>query len=203
MARRYFSLLVFLFAVTGVYAQQFPSEVWHEGMIVLIQGDSLWGNIKYNQETDIVQFTRDNKTINTYTPRKLLFFEIFDEISSAYRQFYSLPYQVKPNFETQILFEVLYEGPLTLLSRESIQYQTTNNPYSFAGTYTRLILVYTYFFLDLKGNISKYSGKKSELYPIFKRKQAEIKNFVRENKLRHDRRKDLIQIVAYYNSLVS
>jgi len=74
-------------------AQKFPFEFWHEGKIVLESGDTLKGLVKYSMQEDLVQF-QTPRTVETYTSRKVLFFEIFDGTIKRYRQFYSLPYAV-------------------------------------------------------------------------------------------------------------
>jgi len=198
------ALVLLLILVSAITAHaQFPSELWHEGEVVLLQGDTLKGLVKYDLETDIVQYTRDKKTIKTYTARKLLHFEIFDNTSGRYRSFYVLPYNLNGNYQAPIIFELVYEGKkLTLLSREAIEYQVTNYPYSVAGSYTRLELVYTHFFLTDEGNILRFDGKKKDLLRgVMARKSSDIKKFIKTNRLRVERRPDLVKIVAYFNSL--
>ncbi|MEP2772899.1 MAG: hypothetical protein ABJH05_12175 [Fulvivirga sp.] len=196
-------LIVFaMLLACGAYAQ-FPSEVWHDGELVLVNGDTLKGQIKYNLETDLVQFSDDKKTIKTYTARKLLHFEIFDKTSNRYRRFYVLPYNLSGNYNAPIIFELVLEGrKLTLLSREAVEYQVANYPYAVAGSYTRLILVYTHYFLTDEGEIIKFVGKKKDLLRgVMSRKSSEIKKFIKTNRIRVDSRPDLIKTVAYYNSL--
>ena len=93
-------------------AQDFPHEIWHEGKIVLNSKDTIYGDVKYDLQNDLIQINI-NKTIQTYSAHKILFFEIFDATGDYFRQLYSLPYQVKPNYKVPILFELLYEGPMT------------------------------------------------------------------------------------------
>lgn len=202
MKKLLFLSLAICFGYILAAAQTFPSEVWHEGKVVLLEGDTLKGQVKYNLETDLVQFSHDQKTIKTYTARKLFFFEIFDKLSNQYRQFYVLPYGIKNNYKAPVIFEVLLQGKeLSVLSRESVEYQVSNYPYSMAGSYTRMVLVYTYYFLKPDGTIIQYSGKKKDLTWIMSKKSGEIKKFIKANKIRTDKRVDLLNTVAYYNSL--
>ncbi|NJN42444.1 MAG: hypothetical protein HC811_09710 [Flammeovirgaceae bacterium] len=82
---------IFLVAYVCSSAQEFAFEFWHTGKIVLEEGDTLRGNIKYDLQNDLVQFQITNN-IETFTARKVLMFDIFDETIKRYRQFYSLPY---------------------------------------------------------------------------------------------------------------
>jgi hypothetical protein len=186
------------------YGQDFPSEVLHEGELVLLNGDTLRGHIKYNLENDLIQIVI-NETVQTYSSRKILFFSIYDKTVDMFRSFYSIPYEVQPNYEIPILFEVLYEGKLTLLAREAIVTETIpqySYMYRSSVNMTRTRLDYEFYFLDEKGNFSKYNNKKFELYDIMKRKEPQIKKYIKKNKLKTDSRRDLVRITAYYNALL-
>ncbi len=183
-------------------AQDFPSEIWHEGKAVLASGDTLVGSIKYSIETDLIQVDINN-TVQTYSTRKIAYFEIFDETVDNFRHFYALPYNIKPNYKIPILFEVLYEGPMALLAREMIVLETVPQfNYSYGSSFTRRKLTYEYYFLPQGSEIVRYSGKKNDLIYIMRKKTAQIKKFVKKNKLHHDRRIDLIKITTYYNNLL-
>ncbi|MGK7397001.1 MAG: hypothetical protein ACNS62_20665 [Candidatus Cyclobacteriaceae bacterium M3_2C_046] len=185
--------------------QTFPSDVWHEGKLVLLEGDTLVGKIKYDIDNDLVQLNIGN-TLQTYSSRKILYFEIFDETVDNYRYFYALPYQIQPNYKVPIIFEVLYEGALTLLARETIV--TENVPqysyYHYRPQFynTRARLDYNYYFLDKKGEIVKYTMKRRDLLDIMKNKSSQVKQYIKKNNLKYDKRSDLFRIVAYYNALI-
>ena len=203
------SAFLYLFFSSSVSGQivvndpVFPSEIFHEGSLVLMDGDSLIGNIKYDLDNDLVIIKQNDDQIRTYSARKILFFEIYDELNESYRTFYSLPYNVQPNYKVPIIFEVLHEGKLTLLGREKIVQETIPNPsiYGTANYYTEMRLMYDYFFLDSKGNIERYLLRKKDLFFIMRKRGHEVKRFMKKNKLRHDRKNDLIKIVEFYNSI--
>lgn len=187
-------------------AQYFPSEVWHEGKITLLSGDQLSGKIKYNFEADLAQVNVNN-TIQTFSARKILFFEIFDEEVGRYRQFYALPYNIRPNYRVPMLFEVLYENTLTLLCRETVV-QETIPQYGYYSVYgngsaTRFRLDFEYFFLNKQGEMIPYSQKKDDLYTILTKNKNDVERYVKENRLKYDRHRDLVRITAYYNSLIN
>jgi hypothetical protein len=117
-----------------------------------------------------------------------------------YRQFFALPYSSISGYKAPVFFELLEEGKMTLLSRESIEYRTYNSPY-YMGSYTRLVLVYKYFFLDEKGNINEFTGNKSDLLEMMNRKSEEVEKYIKANRLKYDDKYDFAKIVAYYNSL--
>lgn len=179
-------------------AQQWPFELWHEGKILLESGDTLRGLVKYDMQQDLVQFN-NNKSIEAYTARKILFFEIFDGTINQYRYVYSLPFTTANGYKTPIFFELLAEGKLTLLTRESLEYRTYSSPYYF-GSYNRLVLVYRFYFLNEKGVITEFKGKKSDLLEMMGKYSNEVENYMRQNKLNIDDRNGFTKVVAYYNS---
>jgi hypothetical protein len=181
-------------------AQNWPSELWHQGKIVLMSGDTLRGLIKYDLQQDLVQYTLEDKRTEAFSARKIMFFEIFDETVREYRQFFALPYTTITGYRAPVFFELLANGKLTLLSRESLEYRTYNSPY-YLGGYSRQILVYKYFFLDEKGNIQEFTGNKADLLNMMGRKSDDVEKYMKENKLKFDDKDDFARIVSYYNSI--
>lgn len=180
--------------------QEFPSELWHEGKLVLVSEDTLVGLIKYNQGQGIVQVEIGDRTF-THSSKSIFYFQIFDATVESYREFYVLPYGLVTSYKTPVIFEVLVEGNLTLLSRESIVTKNIQNPYSY-GSFSQRTLVYDYFFLDRKGTITKYTMKKRDLYTVVSKKQSQVVEFMKANRMHHDRRNDLVRIIAFYNALL-
>ena len=201
--RIYFFTAILLFTTSLVYGQNFPSEVWHDGKLVTIDGDTIRGKIKYDLENDLIQLGRP-QNILTFASRKIHYFEIFDEVYENYRHFYAIPYETTTNYKVPILFEVLYEGNLTLMCREYISSETVPqySPYGTRNMYNTLKLSYRYYFLDNKGEITEYYMKRKDLLDIMKKKSAEVKEFIKSNNLKSDKRSDLVRITAYYNSLL-
>lgn len=204
-------VLLFLIQFSSlVCAQDFPSELWHTGKLVLISEDTIVGKIKYDLQNDAVQINIRN-VLQTYSARKILYFEIFDETIDSYRHFYALPYQVQKNYEIPLIFEVLYEGHLSLLVREEIVTESVPNynsyPYSYYGNspysnQKRARLNYKYYFLDERGGIQNYNLKKNELMTFFKKHHQQVKQYIKKNNLKHDRMRDLVRLTAYYNALL-
>ena len=192
--------LVILFFCQNALAQKFPSDLWHEGKIVLVEGDTLRGSVKYDLQQDLVQYGVANERTTAFSARKVLFFEIFDNSVRRYRQFFSLPFTTTSGYKAPVFFELLEEGKMTLLSRESVEYRTYNSPY-YMGSYSRLVLVHKYYFLDDKGEIAEFVGNKNDLLHMMKNKSDEVEKYIKANKLRHDDKNDFTRIVAYYNSL--
>jgi hypothetical protein len=195
-------LLLFIlgFISLPLSGQQFAFEYWHTGRAVLDTGDTLRGNIKYELQSDILQ-VQANKKLESFTARKVLFFEIFDETVKRYRTFYSLPFSQAGQYKAPVFFELLEEGKLTVLCRESLEYRTTSSSFYYYGNYTRLVLVYKYFILKENGDIEEFNGKKNDWYELMRNKADEVESYVKSNRLDFNDKYELGRIIAYYNSL--
>jgi hypothetical protein len=179
--------------------QEFAFEYWHEGKLVTENGDTLKGSIQYNMQSDLIQIKHSQ--LETFTARKVIFAEIFDETVREYRQFYSLPFaQSDKQYKTPMFFELLAEGKMTLLAREALEYKTYS-AFNYYGTYTRLVLVYKYFLLDESGSIIEFQGTKNDWLALMGRQAPDVQKYVKANKLDFDDKKELVKIVTYYNSL--
>jgi hypothetical protein len=186
------------------FGQTFPSDLWYEGKVYLDSAEELKGSIKYDLTNDLI-LLNENNLIKTFSARKINYFEITDSETQKIRVFYSIPYYRVPDYKVPMLFEAVQEGPsLSLLTREFIttesvpqyDYYTHRNYY-----FSRTVLAYNYYLLFKDGKIKQYHLNKAELLDLLKDKSSEIKKFMKTNRLHHDRRRDMIQIVNYYNSL--
>jgi hypothetical protein len=200
----------FLFLVLFVRAQsnQFPSQVWHKGQIVSVNGQVFQGLVKYDLENNVVQL--QDKSIDTFGASNVSQFEIFDETYGGIRTFFTLPYALAGDYETPVFFEILTEGDeIVLLCREQIVIDNRGmgmygpmamNPLWGPQTGGVYKLAFDYYFI-LDGKIQKYSLKKKELLDILGDRSEEIDLFMRKNRLSHDKRGDLLRITAYYNQI--
>jgi hypothetical protein len=196
-------LYLFLFLIcssAALHAQQFPFEVWHEGKMVLDDGDTLRGTIKYDLQNDLIQFQKDEK-LESYSARKVLYFEIFDVTIKRYRNFFSLPYTTAGQYKAPVFFELLVEGKLTVLCREAVELRTYSSPFYYYGTYTRQVLVNKYFILKDNGSIEEFISKRNDWYQLMGNKSDEVQRYAKTNKLDLDEKYELVQVLNYYNSL--
>ncbi len=197
MKRFIFSLLIVGPSLS--WGQTFPFDLWHEGKIVLDSGDTIRGSIKYSLQ-DLLQVRHQNQ-LESFSARKVLLFEIFDQGYKRYRTFYSLPYSSNGSYKSPVFFEVLTEGKITVLSREKVEYRSTSySPFMYGAYSTRMILVNTYYLLKENGNIIDFSGKRNDWLDLMGSRADEMHDYARQNKLDFDRKYDLKQIIDYYNS---
>lgn len=204
MAKRLYILcLLSLFGLSQGLAQEFSSRTFHKGWVVTDDQDTIRGDVKYDMETNAVQIIVQKEKVKTFSSKKIIYFEIYDSILKSYRQFYAIPYQIESNYKAPILFEVLYEGKTSLLVREKIILTTDpyNQAYFNGPSASQERLSFTYYFVDTKGVIAMYNGKKNHLFEILSNNSAKVKEYVKSNKLKTDEMRDIVRITAFYNSL--
>lgn len=193
--------LVFVYFSVAAHAQQFSFEFWHEGKIVLETSDTLRGLVKYDLQNDMLQLKVRNQ-LESYTARKVLFFEIFDQSAKRYRQFFSLPYSENNTYNTPTFFELVAEGKLTVLTRERLEYRTVTTGFYYYGNYTRLVLVNIYFLLKPNGKIEQLNNpRRRDWLELMKNKEDDVVTFAKENRLDFDDKFELTRIIEYFNSL--
>ena len=205
---RYFSFsrnaliagILFLSNTSAFSQMEWPSELWHDGKIVLVDGDTLKGLIKYDFQQNLVQYIVNNRKAEIYTARKVLFFEIFDETVHKYRRFFVLPYSNASNYKSPVFFELLGEGNMTMLSREFLEYKTFN-PGFYGGSYSRLVQSYHYYLMQKDGTIEDFRGNKNDLLALMGSKREMVDKYIKANRLDFEDKYDLAKIVAYYNSI--
>ena len=203
--------IVFIVSVNITFAQQFPSDLWHPGLVVTNQGDSIKGNLKYDFENQSIQLD-DGETLKAFNVNNLFFFEIYDETIRDHRQFYSLMYEVGYEYSIPVLFEMVINGKLSLLLRERIVSESTQSSFPSYYAYSMMPrfsnnsgyvnkIKYDYFFLDNDGNILKFKGKKKELYNLMNDQYEKVKSYISNNKINLKRMSDLARVVSFYNQI--
>lgn len=196
-----FLVVICFFVVASANAQRFPFEFWHEGKIVLEEGDTLRGNIKYDLQSDLLQYEKDNK-LGSYTARKVVYFDIFDKTVKRYRYFYSLPYAAMGAYKAPVFFELMAEGKLTLLCREAVELRSYPSSFYYYGSTNRMVLVYKYFFLNPQGMIEPFTGKRSDLIAMMGNQGSAVEKYIKTNRLSLDSKYEFAQIIEFYNSQV-
>ena len=199
-AKKILAVLILLILTHLSFAQNWPFDLWHEGKIVLLEGDTLRGHVKYDLQQDLVQYAVGDQKPEVFTARKVLFFEIFDETVHKYRRFFALPYTTTGAYKAPVFFELLEEGKMTLLTREFLEHKTYSSPY-YIGSYSRVILSNKYYFLEEDGTIAEFNGSRNDLLNLMGNQADNVEKYIKTNRLRFEDKYDFSKIIAYYNSL--
>lgn len=191
----------------GSSAQMLPSpyaDRWSKGRIMLTSDDTLKGTVNYNPATDLLQINIDN-TIKTFSAQQVASFDFFDTDNNIVRYYKVYPFSAYSNYQTPVFFETLQEGAITLLVRENavVENAPMYDNFGRRSFYSspRIRMVYDFYFKKADGKVQKYKPSKKALLDMLSDKQSEIKAYIKEHRLSYSSKKDLIQIINYYNTL--
>ena len=200
------SLIFFLSILINYtsFAQRFAENYWHPGKVFIEGGDTLSGDLKFDLQNEIVQ-VNSQIGLQTLTARKVLNFQFYDSFEQKDRYYYALPYAKVSSYQTPIFFELLIQGEaVTLLTRESLVTQTyvNTNPYSFYPRipFTNTYLKNDFYFLYKSGKIKHFDCSKKGLLYLLNYREKDIKEYLKNNRVRYDSKQDMIGIIDYYNS---
>ncbi len=149
----------------SAFAQRWPFELWHEGKIVLLEGDTLKGLVKYDLQQTWCSIAWPIKRPKPSRPAKCFTSRSSIRQCAAIASFCIALYNPFAIQGTRF-FELLEEGKMTLLAREALEYRTYNSMYYMGGAYSRQVLVYKYFLLEENGNIAEFTGNKNDLLDL-------------------------------------
>ncbi len=204
----FFSIVFLTFSLlpqVGV-SQILPSDNWYNGFVVLKKGDTLEGTLKYNLDVNTVILKNPSGT-STIGANNIFLFQIADN-EDKLKTFYSLPYEVSARYKRDILFELMYEAPMTLMAREKISRETIStqdryNPYNTNPLfYTVEKLDYDFYFLDQEGLMIEFRDRsRKNLVKMLGFDKKAMDLYIRKNKLSIDKPAHLIKIAAYYNAI--
>jgi hypothetical protein len=199
--------IVFLFAtvllsVNSALSQKakWPFELWHHGEVVLVNGDTLTGLVKYNLAKNIVEFGKgDTRRPDIFIAARVVSFKVQDVSSNRIRKFFTLPYAVSSNYETMVFFELLVDGEITILSREFLR-MIAASPTPAYPEAARTVLGYKFFLLDNAG-IVEIDDLEKKLIGYFGEKAKQVEDYVRDEQLTFEKDGDVQKIISFYNSL--
>lgn len=210
--KRLIATFLLISSAFQVDAQTFPSQQWHPGAVQLTNDTFIVGEIKYDLEHDAVQVQVGGKT-KTYSSQQVASFKIRSEKQRNFRHFFTLPYLNKTGHKRPRFFEVVVEGKATLLAREYIATVTAgnsrlgrrsglNDPNNRnLGGYTRTVLAHRLYIVNLDGNIQELTSRKKDLFAVLKGHNDDLKAFIKQEKIKIDRIRDMARLVGHYNSI--
>ena len=115
-----FSVLLFscLFSFAAQAYPDFMAATWHKGAIVLNTHDVVRGNLRYNEEYDMIVFQSGGK-IQTFSPSQVIYFHYIDNPTGVVRQFRTLSYHThqSASYQRNHFFEIILEGKVSFLRK--------------------------------------------------------------------------------------
>ena len=200
------AFLVLLFCFSAAHSQQLSRDFWHDGEVTLFSGETLRGRLHYDLDNDNIQLQYAG-AIKSFSAFQVESFDFFDEVLKMQRSFYALPYSKIGSYATPTFFELFADGYLTLLNREVITYRTAT-PMGFWGWGYRPfmgasipVMDDSYYVLLVKEEkVIQITSVQKEVLALMEDKASEVEGFINANRIRLDRRGDLIRLFDFYNS---
>ena len=200
------------------YVKQFKA-----GAVVLADGRKLEGAVTLNRAKSTVLIRTPDDTVYNIPAAVIEGFAVEEEPRPSgegyvtpvrvYRPYYVIRNR-KPVSKTRIFFEQLSDGPTYLLRREQPATQPTfvGSPYTYSPySYSQsgfpgegAATIQDVFYLSIgPDNILALRDPKRDVLAYFRQQAPQIKQYVRENKLRYTNARELASIVNYANTLQS
>lgn len=217
-----YTLLVLLTLSAGFFsspmqAQQLDIQEWPKGQVILTSGDTLYGSVVYHQTEEILRLIRPDGTNQAFTAVGVHSFTVTDKSSQYQQVFRSYPWNRGNDYSDYLVpgfFEVLLDGPYTLVKREviSIRNQTVSPLYAnYANYYSGYSNGYSQAYrvqpviLDVlylktpQGRIRDLRNPRRDLEDLFGEKSDEMKAFIKTHNLSYHDTGDIIRIIHHFN----
>lgn len=194
-------MLLFAFTAKHSYSQE-KQETWHYGEVRLTSGDRFIGLLTYNLKYDIVE-CKVRQGLRAYSAIQVEAFSFTDTAYHAHRKFYSLPFNIQPDYKRLMFFESLVEGKLSLFAREEKVRVVPTVPESvFLPQDVQWKTVYDFYAADSLGNLySLAEDPEQVLLHLMQDQMGTMMKYLKAKKPDFTERGDMLGIFMYYNTL--
>ena len=177
------------------------SEEWMDGAVVLADGKKYEKlHLKFDQLTNQVVFLdQDLDKIQAFKVPVTEFILISKLVAGNDTKFRS-DYPSIDGSNASSFFEVLTEGKTQLLKR-TIKVVVEERPDN-SLLLKKMIKASTRYYLKTGSTLARVKNNEKEVLILLKDKQAELKAYIKENKLNLKQDNDLAKLFDYYNSII-
>lgn len=204
MHQKYVFLLSFLtFFVSPTFAGR-QEKGWNQGVIVLLSGEIIRGDLQYDQHQEVVQ-CRAGETTQAYTALRVKYFRFLDQQMGIERKFIPVAYNPTSDYKHDAFFEVVSDGPITLLRKHSRWKHLAGNP-GFMHVnpelgFSNQVIGFDYYVQQPAG-LKRVKNFRKEFFPAIMQEYGDqVNQFVRQNQLKLFMMASQIIVVQYYNYL--
>lgn len=152
--------------------------------------------LRYNIYYDRLEFKTPEDEISGLAAPEIVVKVVFEDFTLAYIPFNSLN-KMKRGF-----FQVLVEGNASLFAKQIVQFdqpqETTGYKQAKPAQFSRKSDEY---YIRIGMEAAEKVGKKNEIFTLFPDSHNELKDFIKENKIKPGKAESLKKLVNYYNSL--
>jgi hypothetical protein len=205
--------------VSSVQAQQPDVQEWPNGQVILATGDTLYGSVVYHQSEEIIRLIRQDGTNQAFTPVGVRSFAVSDNRGQTQKVFRSYRWNRGndySDYQVPTFFEVLQEGPYTLVKREVVTVRNQSmspmyagygryyDPYGggyYPGSRSQLIILDVLYLYTPNNKILALRNPRRDLEDLFGKKAHEMKQFIKSQNLSYGDTQDVMRMIRHFNSL--
>jgi hypothetical protein len=212
-------VILFLAAVSFGAAQHLEVQEWPNAQVILTSGDTLYGSVTYHQNEEIIRLVLNDGTNQAFTPVGVRSFAVADsqgQYQKLFRSYFWNRGNDYSDYQVPAFFEVLQEGPYTLVKRELVairnqsmtpmyagygRYYDPYGPGAYPGFRSQAVVLDALYLYTPRQKIIALRNPKRDLEDLFGNRSGEMKQFVKSRHLSYNQTQDVIQILRYFNSL--
>jgi hypothetical protein len=190
--------------ITNPYSQfYYIVDKYHPGNILLFDSTKVTNvPMRYDIMRNRMEILFKDETKVLYA-RKIISFDWFNADLARNSVFVNCREYALTELDLKGFFEVLVDGPNTLLSHSSLKIFTTTSSISVSGSHrTSNIFKNENFYLKIDDGVIPLPKKRKQILALMPDHKDDIIKFARRKGLLFNRKKDLIAIFEYYNNLL-
>lgn len=182
---------------TSIVGDLFLQKDWEKGFVNMIDGQKIPYTMMYNVYQELFWIKKETEV------KTLIFTNEVKEIELGEKKFIYQLYATENENKGGVM-EILTNGEIKLLKHYTSKFiagRAQTSGYENKEP-DKFITRETYYYLNSDEGIAReFPTKKEEIYTIFGSKKNEIADYVKKNKLKLKKEKDLICLFDYYNTL--
>ncbi len=192
------TIITSIILLLSIPAWAFQSD-WNKGSITLKSGDKIEAELVYKSRKELLQY-KQGEIVRTLSPAEVKFFAFQDKDNGLERSFQSYSYRSKNREKISTFLEIVIDGEAKFLIKETFADVEIPAPKDLLRLQDNH---YNYYdgFVILNYQLYPTVDFKKEILPALISSNAEIRDYVKQNRLNSKKYPDQLRIIDYYNSL--
>jgi hypothetical protein len=176
---------------------------WNRGKIVLQDGTSYSGELKYDLKQNVAMI-KQKGTIKAFSAHQVDYFRFMDIKRKTLRRFYTMPYENQRGIERLMFFELVFQDGFVLFNRERTvrkrQAMLSELPFMSNGTNrnNERVTVFSYFIFMPDGQFKPLQAEQQDLIDklaLSKEERKDMRDFIHDHDINLKNRSDFIRLL--------
>lgn len=192
MTSRYFDSQKY----TGILGSPFLFKDWIKGTVVTPKGIYQNLELKYDAYENILLFKKEDKSLEFQEDVKEFILMSNEMDSNSYQYF--IKGIIADGLSAQKYIQVLSKGKIKLYKLNArLMTEVSEINQGIKKSFTNV----TKYYAGAEGHIQQVNLNKKDLLPLFKDKEADVQQFIKEKSLNVKKEEDVVALVNYYNTV--